>query len=378
MVYWTGWMTRFGAILKSENKGPWGSGGSGDGEGSGGNGGGPRNPWQFPPEGRRRSGSVTSLDDFLKRARRGGGGPGGDGSGGGGFQAPGGRGLWIAGIVVIIAVWLVFTCFHIIGPQQRGVVTTFGNYTRTLGPGVKMTLPAPIESVQKVDVEKIREDSFPKGGGENLVLTGDQNIVDLSYQVRWNVSNPQNYVFQIRNPEDTVRAVAESAMREELAEVSLDEAIGAGRSAIEGRAAQRMQQLLNEYQAGVAIQGVAIKNSSPPAEVDEAFKKVTAAQQDAQANINQARAYAQQILAGAQGEAAEFDKIYAQYKLAPDVTRRRLYYETMEKVLAKSDKTIVEPRGVVPYLPMNSGAKSVPAPTTGDSSGGSQAQGGGQ
>ncbi|MBW4330015.1 FtsH protease activity modulator HflK [Stakelama sp. CBK3Z-3] len=364
-------MTRIGAILKSDSKGPWGNGGNGDGGESGGNGGGPRNPWQFPPEGRRRGGgSVTSLDDFLKRARRGGGGPG-DTGGGGGFQAPGGRGIWLIGIGLILLVWLVFTSFHVIGPQQRGVVTMFGNYSRTLSPGIQPTLPAPINSVQKVDVEKIREDSFPQGGGENLVLTGDQNIVDLSYQVRWNVSNPQNFVFQIRNPEDTVRAVAESAMREVLAEVTLDEAIGAGRSEIEGRVAQRMQQLLNEYQAGVAIQGVAIKNSSPPSEVDEAFKKVTAAQQDAQANINQARAYAQQILAGAQGEAAEFDKIYAQYKLAPDVTRRRLYYETMEKVLAKSDKTIVEPKGVVPYLPMAQGGKANTAPAT-------QAQGDGQ
>ena len=371
MAYWTGWMTRIGAILKNDSKGPWGSGGNGDGNGSGGDGG-PRNPWQFPPDGRKRpGGSVTSLDEFLKRARRGGGGPGGSGGGGGGFHAPGGRGIWLIGVGLILLVWLIFTSFHIIGPQQRGVVTMFGNYTRTVGPGFQLTLPAPIESVQKVDVEKIREDSFPQGGGENLVLTGDQNIVDLSYQVRWNVSNPQNYVFQIRDPEGTVRAVAESAMREVLAEVTLDEAIGAGRSEIEGRVAQRMQQLLNEYQAGIAIQGVAIKNSSPPAEVDEAFKKVTAAQQDAQANINQARAYAQQILAGAQGEAAEFDKIYAQYKLAPDVTKRRLYYETMEKVLAKTDKTIVEPKGVVPYLPMApNGGKTLPAPSSSDQGGG--------
>ncbi|GAA4770402.1 FtsH protease activity modulator HflK [Stakelama sediminis] len=368
MARFTGWITRAGAILNNDGKGPWGGGNGGD-DGDGG----PRNPWQVPPQGRRARG-VTSLDEFLKRARGGGGGNGG--GGGGGFQAPGGRSLWLIGVVLIVLVWLLFTSFHTIGPQQQGVVTTFGRYSRTLPPGVQFTLPAPINSVQKVDVQRIREDDFPKGSNENLVLTGDQNIVDLSYQVRWNVSNPQDFLFQIRDPQETVRAVAESAMREVMAETTLDEAIGAGRSEIEAKVAQHMQQLLNEYQSGIAIQGVAIKNSSPPAEVDEAFKKVTAAQQGAQANINQARAYAQQILASAQGEAAEFDKIYEQYRLAPDVTRRRLYYETMEKVLANTDKTIVEPKGVMSYLPLK-GAQQLTEPKT-TSSSDSTGNGGGQ
>jgi membrane protease subunit HflK len=139
-------------------------------------------------------------------------------------------------------------------------------------------------------------------------------------------------------------------MRAILATVSLDDAIGAGRGDIESRSSLLMQQLLDRYGAGISIEGVAIKQSDPPAGVISAFKDVTAAQQEAQSYINQARAYAQQWTAKAQGEAAAFDKVYAQYKLAPEVTRRRMYYETMERVLSKVDKTVIEAPGVTPYL----------------------------
>nr|WP_284054331.1 FtsH protease activity modulator HflK [Stakelama marina] len=355
----------------NEGKGPWGSGG---GNGGSDGDGGPRNPWQYPPQGKRGRGNVSSLDEFLKRARGSGGGGGGFG-GPGGFQAPGGPRLWLIGAGVIVLLWLLLTSFHSIGPQQKGVVTFFGRYSGTLNPGIQFTLPAPINSVSKVDVQKIRTENFPEGNTPNLMLTGDQNIVDLSYQVLWKVSSPQDYLFQIANPQETVRAVAESAMREIVAEVTLDEAIGAGRSAIAERVQQRMQQLLNSYNAGVTVQDVAIKNSSPPAQVDDAFKAVTAAQQEAQANLNQARAYAQQVLASAQGEAAEFDKIYEQYRLAPEVTKRRLYYETMEKVLANTDKTIVEPDNVTPYLPIPQAAKRAGEPqVTSNGSKGGQGQ----
>jgi membrane protease subunit HflK len=141
-------------------------------------------------------------------------------------------------------------------------------------------------------------------------------------------------------------------MRAVVAGVALDDAIGAGRSTIEQRVELVMQQLLDNYRAGVEVQGVAIKQSDPPAAVTDAFKDVSAAQQEAQSYMNQARAYALQITAKAQGEAAAFDKVYAQYKLSPEVTRRRMYYETMEKVLSKVDKTIVEAPGVTPYLPL--------------------------
>jgi membrane protease subunit HflK len=139
-------------------------------------------------------------------------------------------------------------------------------------------------------------------------------------------------------------------MRAVVASVSLDDAIGSGRSEVEQRVAQAMQQLLDDYRAGIDIQGVAIRQSDPPGAVNEAFKEVSAAQQTAQSYLNDARAYALQLTAKAQGEAAAFDKVYEEYRLAPEVTRRRMYYETMEKVLSRVDKTIVEAPGVTPYL----------------------------
>ncbi|MCW4461646.1 protease modulator HflK [Sphingomonas sp. BT-65] len=357
MVNLSGWIARAG-VLWNENKGPqspWGGGGKGGNDGGdagkggsngeGGNGG-PRNPWAFPPEGKRPGrGSVTSLDDFLKRARKGGGG-------GGLPTGMPGKPVILAGLAILVLLWIAFTSFHVIAPEQRGVVALLGKYSRTLDPGIGITLPAPLQSVQKIDVQAIRTEDFPATAGENLMLTQDQNIVDLAYSVRWDIQNPEDFVFQIANPEQTVRATAESAMRAAVAGVTLNEAIGPGRTVIEARVQQATQAILDEYNSGIRIQGVAIRGAAAPGAVDEAFKQVTAAQQEAEGARNQARAYAQQIIALAQGEAAQFDKIYEQYKLAPEVTRRRLYYETMESVLAKSNKTIVEAQGVTPYLPL--------------------------
>jgi membrane protease subunit HflK len=345
-----GWGARVGAMFNENKGGPWGSSGGGSGSGGGGDegGGGPRSPWGQPPRRRRPAGgvgNVASLDDFIKKSRERFGGrlPGGDG-----------RPYWLYGLAAFLVLWVIFTSFHRIGPQERGVVTFFGEYSRTLGPGIGFSLPSPVESVEKIDVEEIRtvDIGSPDPNSENLILTGDQNIIDLAYSVRWNIRDPQLYLFQISNPEATIREVAESAMRAVVAGVSLDDAIGAGRSEIEQRVELLMQQLLDRYRAGVRVQGVAIKQSDPPAGVNDAFKEVSAAQQQAQSYLNDARAYALQLTAKAQGEAAAFDKVYAQYKLAPEVTRRRMYYETMERVLAKVDKTIVEAPGVQTYLPL--------------------------
>jgi membrane protease subunit HflK len=250
--------------------------------------------------------------------------------------------------------WIAATSTHTIGVQERGVVTRFGKFIGTLEPGLRWTLPAPIDRVTKVDVDNIHVIDIDTGAdgaaGENLVLTGDENIIDLAYSVRWSKRDPELYLYELQDPESTIKEVAESAMREAIARVTLDQAIGAQRSLIQQEVAQRAQELLDSYHAGVVIQGVVIKQAGPPSEVMDAFKEVSAAQQNAQSYLNQARAYATQVTARAQGEATAFDAVYAQYKLAPEVTRRRMYYETMEKVLAKTDKTIVEPRGVVPYI----------------------------
>ncbi|MDQ1158325.1 membrane protease subunit HflK [Sphingomonas sp. SORGH_AS 950] len=346
-------------ILAAETpKGPWG----GSGEDSDG---GPRNPWAVPPGGRKAPAKPTALDEFIRKARgSGGGGPGeGPGGSGGGFGglpgAPGGRTLWAIGAAILVGIWLLYTSIHPIGPQQRGVVTYFGRYTGVLEPGIQLTAPAPIAAVRVLDVQKIRTENFPEGSGENLVLTGDQNIIDLTYSVRWDIANPRDFAFRLAQPQETVRAAAESAMRAVIAETTLDQALGSGRTGIEQRVQELTQSILNEYRSGVRIQGVAIKQAAPPQQIVDDFNKVTAAQQRAVADVNQAKSYAQQVIARAQGEAAQFDKVYEQYRLAPEVTRRRMYYETMEAVLAKSDKTIVEAPGVVPYLPLQ---KARPAP----------------
>lgn len=337
--------------------GPWGKrGGSSGGGGSGGGGGGngPRNPWEMPPggpKGPRGPKGPSALDALLDRLKSLFGGIDGQQD-----PAP----ILKRALLIFAVLWIVYTSVWTISPQEEGVVTRFGAYQGKLSPGVGLTLPSPIDTVTKVDVQAINEVSIPRESGENLVLTGDQNIIDLTYQVRWDVRDPQDFTFSLAEPEETIREVAESAMREVIGSVTLNDAVGAGRQLIETRVAQRMQQLLNEYRAGVNIQGVAIKQAVAPKEVNDAFNAVTAAQQGRQGAINNANAYAQQILSRAQGEAAAFDKVYEQYRLAPEVTRRRMYYETMESILPNIDKTVVEPNGVVPYLPIGGKGRAAP------------------
>ena len=347
MSNFLGWGGRVRGLF-ADDKGPWGPSSSGGDEppqddGHGG-------PWGGSSGGRRMLGgrTVVPLEEMLRRGRmrfRGGGG-----------RPDGSLILWA--IVGFIAIWLIWTSTHSIEPGQRGVVTRFGRYSYTLGPGVGLTLPAPIDRVQKVDVESIRTADLGSQSSEDLKLTGDQNLLDIAYSVRWNVKNPEWYLFQLAQPDETIQQVAESAMRSVISQVTLQDAMGDKRSEIETQVADRMQHILDGYRSGIAVQGVAIQQADPPAEVNDAFKEVTAAQQDAKSYINQANAYALQLTAKAQGEAAAFDKVYQQYKLAPEVTRRRMYYETMEQVLAKVPKTIVEAPGVTPYLALPQVQKS--------------------
>lgn len=355
-----GWLNKAGNLQNEAPKSPWGSGsgggngggGSGDGKGgSGGSGGGsgPRNPWSFPPEGRRprsggggggNGGGNGPFEDLLRRM------------GGGGLPVPpGGAKLWLLVVGGLLLAWMAFTSFHAIGPRERGVVTTLGRYSGTLGSGLQFTLPAPFQIVETVDVGSVRTLKFPESGA-NLMLTGDQNIVDLAYSVNWYISDAADYSFQIKDPTETVKDTAESAMRAVIATTTLNEAIGEGQGRISTDVQAAMQKILDEYHSGIRIQSVALTKAAAPEQVDDAFKAVQAAQQGAQGARNNANGYAQQVIAVAQGEAAEFDKIYEQYKTAPEVTRRRLYYETMEQVLARTNKTIVEAPGVTPYLPL--------------------------
>jgi membrane protease subunit HflK len=352
------------ALAMAGRRSPWGKGpgdedgGDGDGKpGSEGQPKGPRNPWLPGGSGggggdeerRRRSASIEDI--FRHR------GPEGPRRfGGGGFRLPprpGGKSWFPLAIGAIVVLWLGFSMIHQVGPKEEGIVTTFGKYSRTLRPGLNYTLPWPIQQVDIENVSEFRIEQIPAGSAQRLMLTGDQNLVDLSYVVRWNIKDLKQYRFQLMNPEDTVKEVAEAAMRSSVAEESLDSIFsGAGRADTEQAVRERMQQVLDAYRSGIAVQGVQIKKTDPPSEVEDAFKDVTAAQQQAESYVNQAEGVAQQVLARAQGDATSFNKVYEQYKLAPEVTRRRMYYETMERVLGKTDKVIVEAPGVTPYLPL--------------------------
>jgi membrane protease subunit HflK len=346
----------FDSISQMANS-PWGNGPKDGDDGKGGDKKpGPRNPWVTPDpadaaRGRKPRG-PSALDELLRKGR---GSFGGGGSGGGGgMNLPESARLWKWGVLILVLIWVLFSSLHVVPPEKEGVVTQLGKYSRTVGPGVKLTLPAPFERIRLEDVRAIRTMAIgsPNATDENFVLTRDQSIVDLAYEVRWSVRDPELFIFQLAEPEDTIREVAESSMRATVANFDLVQAIGPGRVDIEAQVQDRMQALLDQYRAGVLIQGIAIRQADPPKQVDEAFKEVTAARQQRESAINQSRAYEQRVLERARGDTAAFDQIYAQYKLAPQVTRQRLYYETMESVLSNVDKTIVDAPGVVPYLPL--------------------------
>ncbi len=330
-------------------KNPWGSGGSG---GKGGDG--PKNPWGQKPSGgeggRSSGGGSADFDDFIKRSqeRLRSGLPGGGGTG----TRKSLPWSWI--IAVLVIVWAAATSIYRVEPDERGVEQMFGRYLKTTTPGTHFKWPAPIVTVTKPKVEQVSTIAIGSDSpnNQNLMLTSDQNIIDIAYQVRWKIKDPELFLFQIANPEGTIKETAESAMRSVIASVELDAAIGPQREQVAAEVRSRTQALLDQYRAGVDVVGVDIRQADPPAAVDDAFKDVSSAQQDAESLMNQARAYNQQLVAQARGQSAAFDAVYEQYRLAPDVTRKRMYYETMEKVLGKVDKTILEADGVVPYLPL--------------------------
>ncbi len=320
---------------------PWGSGGNG----------GPKSPWGEAPPRRPAPRGPTGrgeIDDLLRRGQerlRG--------------SLPGGGGQlahipWLLVAVVILAIWLVATATYRVQAQERGVVMRFGKYVETTGPGIHLKLPAPVDTVVLPKVEQVNSVDIAGGDGasENLMLTGDQNIIDIAYAVRWKIKNPELFLFELAEPEQTIHEVAEAAMRAEIGRATLNDAIGPQRAQIAEQVRERMQEILDGYRAGIDVRGVDIKQADPPAAVKDAFNDVSAAQQDAVQVINQSKGYAQQLLAVAQGSAAQFDAVYAQYKLAPEVTRKRIYLETMENILSKVDKTVIEPSGVQTYLPL--------------------------
>lgn len=351
-------------------KGPWdtpdNSGGGAEPPKGNGN-----NPWDPASAGNNGDGKVTSLEELLRKRK----GAGGGGSWGGLPQGAGGKSVWFWGIGLLAILWLVWTSFHRLELAESGVVTTFGKYSHTVGSGLQFTLPYPIQNLEKVDTGKVRTVTIGSAdsNAENLIITRDQNVINMAYNVRWRVADPERYLFQLEEPENTVREVAESAMRAAIANFDLIQAIGPGRGDIQADTRKRMQVILDQYRSGITVTSIDIQQAAAPSEVREAFNQVNAAKQQAEANKNEARKYARQVTELALGETAEFDKIYVQYREAPGVTKRRIYYETMEQILATTDKTIVESGNVTPYLPLPEIKKRVEkAATQAKAEGGSQ------
>jgi membrane protease subunit HflK len=276
-----------------------------------------------------------------------------------------------AGVGIVVMIWLL-TGFYIVQPYQEAIVTRFGAFARRELPGLRYHLPAPIERAERVDVTKQQKTIIGGSPGaeapdESLMLTGDENIVDLSFAVQWHISDAAAYLFQVRDPDDAVKAVAESAMREVVGRSDLTSILTNGRGEVQGQTLDLMQRILDRYRAGVTIDAVQIQNANPPAEVVPAYQDIARAGQDAQSSINQANTYRnrvvneaqgdsakiiqaaegyrEQVVREAQGEAARFNQVYAQYRLAPAVTRQRLYIQTMQTVLSHTRKVIIDAKG---------------------------------
>jgi membrane protease subunit HflK len=352
--------------------GPWGRpNGNGNGPWGGGGGGG-----NTPPN---LEDLLRRGQDKLRRLVPGGGGPGGSSGGSSGFG--GGRGALVIGALAVV-VWFA-TGVYTVAPNQVGIETIFGRYVGSKGEGLRYNFPYPIGGVVKPNVGQVNsiQIGYRTGPGqtrnrdvpdESLMLTGDENIVDLDFEVQWRV-NPlkaSDFVFNIQNPEGTIKAIAESAMREVVGRRNIQAILTNEQASIAQEVKEMVQKALDEYGAGVRIEVVQLVSVNPPPEVRPAFVDVNAAQQDADTAQNEAKTYASREVpqargkaaqifqaaeayktkatADATGQAARFDEVYASYKVAPAISRERIFLETMEKVLGSVNKVIIDQNGGTP------------------------------
>ena len=329
------------------NPGPWGSPPPPENKGGGPRG--PRRPSGPTPSGKPPGAGVGPWPEYQRRFNA-------------WFRDPSGKPRPRAVAILAAAVGGLFLLSgtYVVEPSEQAVVTTFGAFTRTAGPGLRYHGPM-IERVTKIPVTALQRTDVGGVPGaaatdESLMLTGDENIVDLSFSVTWRVADAPRYVFNIKDPDATVKAVAESAMREVVGRTALQPLISTGRGQVQNQTAELIQQTLDSYGAGIRVDEVQIRNAGPPAQVVEAFREVATAQQNAESAVNVAKGeaarivqaaigYRAQVTREAAGEAARFNQIYEQYRLAPAVTRDRLYIETMQRVLANSNKVIIQGRG---------------------------------
>ena len=349
--------------------------------------------WNDPQWGnngnRNKNSGPPDLDELWKRfnerlnslfGNKGDGGEGG--SSGGGFSAGGGNLLGVL-IGVLVLVW-VASGFYIVDTGQRGVVLRFGKYVETTDPGPHWHLPWPIESRETVNIDQVRTVEIGYRNNvktqvikESLMLTDDENIIDLQFAVQYIIKDPVEFLFVNRSPEDAVLQVAETAMREIVGKNKMDFVLYEGRADIADRAKALMQQILDRYKTGISISQVTLQNIQPPEQVQAAFDDAVKAGQDRERSKNEAEAYAnnvvprargiasrlkaeadgykQAVIANAEGEASRFSQIVTEYQKAPQVTRERLYLDTMQTVMNNTSKVVVDQKGgnSLLYLPLD-------------------------
>ena len=352
-----------------KNQSPWGSPPGDGGRPSDGNGSGTR---QDPP----------NLDDIIKNIQK-------TISKFSGGKSGGSRPI-VIGLLIILTLYVASGLYRVL-PDEQGVVLRFGKFVNTTQPGLHYHLPRPFERVLTPKVTKVNRvdvgfrpasDSGRSSGvgnvpEESLMLTGDENIVDINYSVFWVIKDASKFLFNIQSPIETVKATSETAMREVIAKNNIQTILTEGRANIEIEVQEITQKILDEYESGIQITQVQTQQADPPEQVIDAFRDVQAARADRERSKNEAEAYAndviprargeaeqilqlaeaykKEVVAKAEGEASRFLAIYNEYKNAKQVTQERMYLETMEKVLADIDKVIIDKEsgsGVVPYLPL--------------------------
>lgn len=370
--------------MAGNSGGPWGGGGS-----SGGGNNGPERPQGGGGGGRRPDNNqMPEIDELVRKGQErlrvlmgGKGGSdngGGSGGGGGGFS----RSTLMIGGAIVLGVWL-FSSFYTVRPEEQSVELFLGEYSSTGNPGLNFA-PWPLVTYEVINVTSERTENIGERQGANddgLMLTTDANIVDIEFQVVWNIKDPAMLLFNIRDPQLTVEAVSESVMREIIAASNLAPILNRDRGLIADTALQNIQETLDEYESGINVVRVNLDQADPPAEVIDAFREVQAVEQERDRLQRQADAYANRVLAEARGEAAQtleqaeayraqvvneaigeasrFISVAQEFNEAPEVTQRRLYLETIERTLGDIDKIVLDQeaggngQGVLPYLPLN-------------------------
>lgn len=364
---------------------PWSNNNGGGGWQGGGGGGGDRGPWGQGPRGGGGGGNQPpDLDELLRRAqeklRQVFGGAGGPGGGTGTTTGGGGSGpILLIGLVILGLI--AYSSFFRVNADQQGIVLRFGQVVRTAEPGLHLKFPYPVETVFTPAVTRIETISIGSMNQERLMLTGDENIVDIRFNVQWKIKAGQaaDFLFNVENPENAVKAVSESVMREVVGQSNIEFLQTTGRSSVQSLVLEKVQTTLDSYNAGIEITEVSINEVDPPAEVIDAYRDVQAARTDRERLQNQAETYAntvvprargdaaritqaaeayrEQIVAAAEGDANRFLAIYNEYRKARDVTRKRIYIETMQHVLGDANKLFLSDagggKGILPYLPLN-------------------------